>query len=142
MKNIKTIYYADDDEDDIEFFKESVTALGHRAITFLSGHQLVEALSKASQKPDFIFLDVNMPKSMGNSIISEIHDAAPNKRIPIILFTSYDRHAGIIQKILDAGANFVLEKPSSFAEYQSSINMILNMDWKNYRPSKGDSLTA
>lgn len=142
MTKKQHIYYADDDQDDTDFFHEAIASLGHHAQTFPNGRSLVDTLCSSMAKPDIIFIDVHMPQSLGPKILEEIRKCSDYKAIPVILLTGFSKHSTEVRKYIEAGANYLLEKPSDFKEYTDSLSKILNMDWKNYKPKADDFLSA
>lgn len=142
MNERQYIYYADDDQDDAEFFSDAAAELGHGLEIFSNGKLLVETLCNSIVKPDIIFIDVHMPQSSGPKILQEIRDCSDFKAIPVILITGYAKNSTEIKRYLDAGANYLLEKPTSHQEYINSLSKILNMDWKTYKASSDDFLSA
>lgn len=63
MKNECTIFYTDDDQDDLEFFMEIIETLDANinVVTQNSGNQLIHALENPPPHPTIVFLDINMP---------------------------------------------------------------------------------
>jgi CheY-like chemotaxis protein len=133
MLNSLLVFYIDDDPDDLEFFKESVTSLGHEVATFSDRLTFIQALRNAKQKPDFVFLDVHMPKVNSATLIDEIKESLGYNPSPIILFSGSSAEAPDAKQYMAAGANYLVQKPRSFQEYQTSIKAVFNMAWKEYK---------
>ncbi|UPT71330.1 MAG: hypothetical protein M0D53_02710 [Flavobacterium sp. JAD_PAG50586_2] len=55
MKKKKTIYYLDDDHEDLGFFKEITEELGHNVKVFSDGRKMLLVLEIQAEKPDVIF---------------------------------------------------------------------------------------
>jgi CheY-like chemotaxis protein len=75
------ILLADDDIDDCIFFKEAVEELLIPTVFTIvhEGEQLMQLLTKeATDLPDVLFLDLNMPRKNGFECLSEIKD---NKKL-------------------------------------------------------------
>ena len=132
MKMPQTIYYLDDDTDDLYFFKEIAESLGHTVSIFINGTEFLRSLRK--KKPDIIFLDVYMPVFDGDEILDVIKKHDQWKNIPVVMISGIfpKSNAG---KYIDSGANFLMKKPVNFTELKSSLEEILNIDWQNFQPS-------
>src|SRR4051812_4797007 len=110
------ILLADDDSDDCLLFGE---ALNELEISFLldvvhDGDQLIDFLGNArNEKPDFIFLDLNMPRKSGFECLCEIRQQISSREIPVIIFsTSIDEELAI--KLHELGASLYVRKPGTF----------------------------
>ena len=69
MKTNPTIFIADDDDDDINLLKDSLTDRNSMVnyLTFHNGLVLLNYLKTNSEAlPDIIVLDINMPVKMGS----------------------------------------------------------------------------
>lgn len=77
-----------------------------------------------SQKPDVIFLDINMPEKSGFDLVDEIED----ERIQIVFVTAYDQYA--IQAF-DRNALDYLLKPIEPKRLQQCISKLLNQNLGN-----------
>jgi CheY-like chemotaxis protein len=66
--------------------------------------------------PDFIFLDINMPKANGLALLRRLksHDAA--RRIPVFMFTTSDQQENV-ETAYANGASAYFVKPHSVEDY-------------------------
>lgn len=109
------ILLADDDHDDTFLFWE---ALGQVPVeTQLSvannGAALLQILKDPNDKPDIIFLDMNMPVKNGLECLEEIRGTTGYEQVPIvILSTSVARY--LWESAYRNGANLYIQKPTSF----------------------------
>ncbi len=123
MKNVKTIYYLDDDFDDLGFFKEIVEELGHTVKIFSSGHKMLLDLEIYSEKPDVIFLDIHMPVLNGEEILEIIKKTDDLKHIPIVMVSgAYPKK--LLQYCSDLGVS-CLVKRHNFQEFKQNIAEVL-----------------
>ena len=88
-----SIFYADDDEDDIMFLREAFRsyAANVELITAFDGLEALSYLSNLSSvdpSPCLIILDVNMPKMNGKELLKEIRNLHRFEAIPVVLFTT------------------------------------------------------
>lgn len=74
--NKHTIFWADDDQDDLLLFREVVEAHApnHTVVEFMHGKELIEALLNGAHNdlPCLIVLDMNMPVLGGRDTLAQI----------------------------------------------------------------------
>lgn len=134
MKSDFTIFYTDDDEDDLEFFTEIVDSINinYTVVTQKNGQQLLDALNNPPPTPYMIFLDINMPGLNGLETLKKIRES--NNDIPVIMLsTSGDSE--IIEQSRELGANFYVAKSGMFNELKKSIEDTIKINWSNFKPS-------
>lgn len=137
MKKGFTIFYTDDDLDDLEFFTEVVDSINSEVIliTQNNGKKLLEALHNPPPLPSIIFLDLNMPGLNGFDVLTEIRNSDNLKNLTvIILSTSNDDK--IIAKSLNLGANFYITKPNDFVSLKKSIEHSIDVNWNSFITNK------
>lgn len=137
MKKEFTIFYTDDDLDDLDFFTEVIDSMKDNVelVTQNNGKKLLEALHNPPPSPSIIFLDLNMPGINGLDVLAEIRKSNCPKSLPvIILSTSNDDK--IIDRSLNLGANFYITKPNDFVSLKKSIEHSININWSSFTPNK------
>ena len=88
-----TIFYADDDQDDIDLLREAFKSInesvdlkeasdGEAALHYLS------TLSEDDTLPCLIILDINMPRMDGKQALSKIKKHERLKDVPVIMFST------------------------------------------------------
>lgn len=127
----KQIWLADDDPDDCELFKDVLhQVLPGASLTILhDGEDLMKALT-TSNKPDILFLDINMPCMDGLSCLLEIRAQRHFSRLPIVVFSSstQPQHP---DACYGYGANLYYSKPTSFNELIAGLSHLFKMDWND-----------
>lgn len=101
----------DDDEDDKFFFKEATESMLISSVCLEAndGADALNQLRKATQLPDFIFLDVNMPRMDGRQCLKELKNDAKLKNIPVIMYsTSFSNDS--IEEFRTLGSSHYLRK--------------------------------
>ena len=123
MKKAKTIYYLDDDFDDLGFFKEITEELGHNVKVFSDGRKMLLVLEIQAEKPDVIFLDIHMPVLNGEEILEIIKKSDNLKDIPIVMVSgAYPKK--LLQYCSDMGVS-CLVKRHNFLEFKQNIAEVL-----------------
>ena len=74
-------------------------------------------------RPDFILLDLNLPKMDGREVLTHIKDDEGLKTIPTVILTTSHAEADIL-KSYQLRANCYLTKPVQFSEFESVVQSI------------------
>ena len=74
-------------------------------------------------RPDFILLDLNIPKLDGREVLARIKKDEDLKTIPTIILTTSDAEADIV-KSYQLQANCYLTKPVQLEEFESVVKSI------------------
>ena len=119
------ILLADDDPDDIEIFQEALMEVApHIKISSVNdGETLMLFLKK--QKPNLLFLDLNMPCKNGLECLDEIRAVKSYNYLPVIIYSTTVNAAQVDASYLK-GASLYLQKPSHFDGIKKSIARILS----------------
>lgn len=132
-KNDLVIFYADDDIDDLDTFKDALDDIGRDTTVYVHdrGDKLLTALKNPPPNPHFVFLDLNMPGKNGFEVLKEIKESEMLKDTPvIILSTSSDNTT--IKETQRLGADYYITKPNSFANLKKSIATVLDINWAEH----------
>lgn len=123
MEKQKTIYYLDDDLDDLGFFKEIAEELGHNVKEFTDGRKMLLVLEIQAEKPDVIFLDIHMPVLNGEEILNIIKKSDDVKHIPVVMVSgAYPKK--LLQYCADLGVS-CLVKRHNFQEFKHNIQEVM-----------------
>jgi CheY-like chemotaxis protein len=138
MEQQKTLFIIDDDEDDQLFLHEAMSDLNIPIDCYYANNgelALQQLRSEQIPVPDFIFLDLNMPKLNGKECLIEIKKMPRYASVPIIIYTTSsnqkDKH-----EIMQLGAHYFLTKPTRISELCSRLLELFSMDWKEAFKSK------
>jgi CheY-like chemotaxis protein len=113
----------DDDTDDADFFCEAIAELFPSAecIRYLNGEEALNQLcEKNFRLPDFIFLDLNMPRMVGKTCLRKLKEDKALRDIPVIIYTTSSSIAHK-DEIASLGAAHFLTKPASYKKLCSEI---------------------
>lgn len=128
MKTGHIFFIVDDDPDDQELFMQAlqkVDAACHCMTAFDGEEALEKLLDGMVLLPDFIFLDLNMPRMNGKQFLSEIKENEKLRSIPVIIYsTSYEKKD--IDETTELGAAFFLQKPNRFDELSKALINIID----------------
>jgi DNA-binding response OmpR family regulator len=130
------IMIIDDDDDDRDIFCEAVSTIDS-SIGLIQCHEGEEALKILENKnhplPDFIFLDLNMPRINGRQCLERIKKQKHLQDIPIIIYST-SRYERDIKEVIRLGAATFLTKPSRMSELMKAVRLILDREWKKIAP--------
>jgi len=133
--NAKKIYLADDDSDDIMIFTIVLKEICPpcTVIPFNNGLELMEGLKVSTEKPDLIFLDINMPVVCGLTALESIRKNYPEDRIPVMMYST-SANDDYILKAHNLGADFYCIKPFDLEKIKICISHFINMEFTPERP--------
>lgn len=141
MKNDLTIFYADDDLEDLDFFTDVTQTIdrGIKVVTHENGADLIDALYNPPPSPHIIFLDLNMPGRNGFDVLEQLKTTEHLKEIPVVIFSTSNDERNIA-KSRALGANFYLPKLPSYEAFKKSIEDTLNINWNTFKPTETEFL--
>jgi CheY-like chemotaxis protein len=127
MRKAQTIMIVDDDDDDIELFCEALKDVDQniKCISAPNGEAALNKLNKeGSTLPDFIFLDLNMPRLNGKQCLKKLKNSVTLRNIPVIVYTT-SKLKEDIEETRELGAASFLTKPSKVNELRKALRTIL-----------------
>ena len=92
---------------------------GVEAMTYLKR----EGVHVDAPRPDFILLDLNLPKMDGREVLAHIKEDDDLKTIPTVILTTSDAEADIVTSY-KLQANCYLSKPVQLEEFESLVKSI------------------
>ncbi|GAC1486653.1 MAG: response regulator [Flavisolibacter sp.] len=118
----KKLLIIDDDPDDIEFFLEAVQYLQKEieCEKVFNGEEALKKLRASNQLPDYIFLDLNLPRINGKELLFELKHEKKLKNMPVIIFSTSGIEADIIETIKMGAKSFII-KPIRVEELARKI---------------------
>jgi CheY-like chemotaxis protein len=127
MRKSQTVMIVDDDEDDIQLFCEALNDVdGHiNCISAINGEDALMKLNKENAVlPDYIFLDLNMPRLNGKQCLKKIKSSATLCNIPVIVYTTSKLQEDM-EETKKLGATTFLTKPNQLNDLRKAIASIL-----------------
>ncbi|MGV3459202.1 MAG: response regulator [Flavobacterium sp.] len=134
MSGALTIIYTDDDQEDLEFFKEIVDLIDENVevTTLRNGKALLQELEERATEPNCLFLDVNMPGMNGFETLKQLRSSEKFGHVPVVMFsTSGDQVT--IDKSRELGASLFVQKSGVLDNLRKSIKHALEIDWATFR---------
>jgi len=128
MEGSKIFLIIDDDADDRDFFSDALAAVDTRA-KCNHAYNGEDALAKLKDinliNPDYIFLDLNMPRMDGKSFLNKIKKEPKLKDIPVIIFTT-SSNPNDVTETLELGAAHYITKPYEFKKMCEQIQLVMD----------------
>ncbi|MBX9689608.1 MAG: response regulator [Candidatus Obscuribacterales bacterium] len=132
MKAPIQVLLAEDNPDDALLLKEALadTRIDHVLTTVSDGTEVLaylagEAPFESTQKPDILFLDLNMPKMGGLDVLQELNKRGVSK-IPIVVLTVSNDKEEILQA-LKLRMNYYIRKPVDDSQLKPLLSLISDM---------------
>jgi DNA-binding response OmpR family regulator len=118
----KTCFLIDDDLDDQEIFALALKQISDKfECNFASnGYEAVLKLKGENPLPDFIFLDLNMPRMNGKECLKELRKMGHLDGVPIIIYST-SSSASDIRETQELGAAAFITKPFSLVELAEKL---------------------
>lgn len=122
----KKVIIIDDDEDDIEFLQMAVREVdascecsgysnSTEALCLLTGHD--------TNLPDFIFLDLNMPRLNGKSCLQQLKKNHRLSAIPVVIYSTSQQQSDR-NEMLQLGAAYYFSKPVLYEEVLQIVETV------------------
>lgn len=138
MKNNLLFLIVDDDADDRKLFIEAVKEIDKtiECKTAKNGELALDLLRDTGcPLPDFIFLDIRMPRIDGKKCLFEIKKDERLKHIPVIIYTT-SKEVEESKELRNMGAFHFISKPSNTDEIFYLICFVLEEQTKMSRRDK------
>ncbi|MBW1886377.1 MAG: response regulator [Deltaproteobacteria bacterium] len=110
----KTVLVVDDEPNVREYLAQVLRDAGFVVLTAADGDQAMEIIQ--ARKPDFISLDLVMPKKSGHKLLYELRKDKELSRIPVVIVTAHARDELGRGDLEDIMANRVISGPGIYLE--------------------------
>ena len=127
------VLLVEDNPGDVDLIRDSLqTATPRLDITVVGdGAEAVDYLFHRHQYsddidaplPDFVLLDLNLPKLSGHEVLKEARKSTDLRTLPIIIITSSDSQPDIVMSYA-LGANCYVTKPGELDAFQSTMRAV------------------
>jgi chemotaxis family two-component system response regulator Rcp1 len=129
MKEVH-ILLVEDNEGDIVLTKEALAdaKIKNKVSVTRDGEEAINYLNNALQNPDdllpdFILLDINLPKIDGKEVLYFIKNTAGLKKIPVVVLSTSSNEEDIADAYNNY-ANCFISKPVDFNKFFDMVKMI------------------
>ncbi|MCW3110267.1 MAG: response regulator receiver protein [Segetibacter sp.] len=131
MSQNLTLLIVDDDEDDKEMFIEVATDIDASitCIKAANGFDALQLLKKEEIIPDFIFLDLNMPRMNGKQCLEHLKKNERLTLIPVIIYTT-SKSSEDKEEVKKLGAVHFITKPSSMIALKKELEFVFSKKWE------------
>ena len=129
----RKILLIDDDADDRKYFIEAVKEIdaGIQCVTAKDGEQALALLQQPGfALPNFIFLDLRMPRVNGRQCLLQIKANERLKAIPVIIYTT-SKEVQEAEDLQNIGAVHFITKPSDPNEIYYVLSLVLEERWSD-----------
>ena len=133
MSPSKTILLVDDSPDDVELTIRAFqrNGIANDVIIASDGEEALDYLFATGKfkdrepagNPTLVLLDLKLPKVMGLDVLKQIRANERTRRLPVVVLTSSNEDADIIQSY-DLGANSFVRKPVDFAQFVQAARQL------------------
>lgn len=119
------VLIVDDDGDDREILGEAFAAIDTRISTIQAdgGLEALELLREAPSKPDFVFLDINMPRMNGYQCLQELRSLPGSEQMSIVMYSTTITFGD--ERFFSSLGIKYLTKKARFAELVSAVKGII-----------------
>lgn len=127
MASPKQCFFIDDDADDQDFFCGAAQMIDP-TIECIFADDGIEAISRLESNeslvPDYIFIDMNMPKMNGKECLEEIRKIQRLDNVAVYMYSTAAAPKAT-EEMLALGATDFLIKPSNINDLQRLLERIL-----------------
>jgi CheY-like chemotaxis protein len=120
------VFFAEDDPDECELFEGILQKNGVTTPPIFKhdGEAAVTYLKTCDPVPGLIFLDINIPRKNGLTVLREIMEDKRLASIPVVIFSTSNNPLSVQQAHL-LGASLYAYKPVDMITYKALIKKIL-----------------
>jgi CheY-like chemotaxis protein len=124
MTSPLTLLIVDDDADDREMFIEVATEINPSCICVQAnnGYEAFQLLNKENFVPEYIFLDLNMPRMNGKQFLENLKKNDRLRSIPVIIYST-SKMDGDKEEMKRLGAAYFITKPSSMETLKKELEI-------------------
>jgi DNA-binding NtrC family response regulator len=137
MKSNMNILIVDDDADDRTLFIDAIKEVdaGITCTTANDGKQALDNLKgNYNSLPDFVFLDLRMPRFSGKKCLLEMKADEKLKSIPVVIYTT-SNDVEEAKELQDLGAVHFISKPGDPDEIYYVVSFVLEEQLKHLKGS-------
>jgi len=119
------ILLADDNLPSRELMREILETSGHRVMEAVNGRDALDLVHQ--NRPDLVFLDLQMPVMDGFRVIQELRNDIRFRRLPVVAVTA-SAMLGDRERAIAAGFDSYIAKPINLGEVRKQIESLSSSD--------------
>jgi len=121
VTKLLTILIADDNPFSRELMRELLEASGHVIMEAVNGRNALDLIRR--DRPDLVFLDLQMPLQDGFSVIRELRDDARFRGLTVVAVTA-SAMLGERERALAAGFDSYIAKPIELCDIEKQAELV------------------
>jgi len=125
------VLLVDDDADDRSLFIQAIFQVDRTITCYVmsDGQQALRFLEDVNNPvPDYIFLDLRMPRIDGRKCLEKIRQDKRTEKVPVIIYTT-STDVKDAKELSETGATHFISKPSNPEEVYYLVSQTLNEKW-------------
>ena len=119
------ILLADDNLPSRELMREILETSGHRVMEAVNGRDALDLVHQ--NRPDLVFLDLQMPVMDGFRVIQELRNDIRFRRLPVVAVTA-SAMLGDRERAIAAGFDSYIAKPINLGEVRKQVESLSSRD--------------
>lgn len=125
MRKNKVMMLVEDNPDDMEFAMLALRENGMQGkiLAARDGQEALDYLFASEEKPEFILLDLKMPKIDGFEVLRQVRSNQSTHCLPVVILSSSNEERDL-EECYKLGANSYVQKSLNFTEFTESIRQI------------------
>src|SRR5687768_14592560 len=116
-----TALIIEDDQTSINVLRKLLDQLLIKSVVIADGYN-IESYLKTLQVPDVVFLDLEMPRLNGYSVLDVLHSSRKFDGVPVVAYTTHTSH---LNEARTAGFHSFLGKPLDSRLFSDQLERIL-----------------
>jgi len=122
------VLLVDDNQADTDLTSEILTSSGCHVQSVTDGVEAIAFLRREGKyaiaaPPDFVILDLNLPRKDGRAVLAEVRADPLLRKIPIAIFSTSEAREDVVRSY-DLGANCYVSKPGNLRDFVSAVTSI------------------
>ena len=129
MSDTAKILVADDEQECIDFVRETLADTPHEVLTAMDGEEALEVARQ--QCPQLIILDIQMPKLNGFEVFAALRGDEKLSQVPVIMLTAVAERTGVnfsegdMGEYMGSRPEAYVDKPIEPVVLKQTINRLL-----------------
>jgi two-component system, chemotaxis family, response regulator Rcp1 len=120
------VFFAEDNPDHAYLIRRCLEPLGLDLHHASDGETALEQLRHwRGSKPNFVLLDLNLPRMSGLEVLSAIRANPHLRSIPVVVFST-SRLDSDVARAYECGANSFVVKPAKFGDFRELLLEVAN----------------